>query len=506
MSSRRRGDELKYGSGAGPRFGPESKPLTGLEFVTLAHTAVFGIAAAWVVGKRAESAPVALAWWGSLGLLIALTALQNRSAWQAGWMRPLRWIWPIVGFNALVLAGTLNPSFPEVSPEVGLAPSAHVGWPSSARPTIALHRLWLFDAMWITCFNIVLVIRQRRALRGLLLLLAANAVALAVFGMVQKLAGAEGFFFGAISSPQTNFFATFVHPNQWGAFTVLILAACVGLTGHYVRRIKARDVLHSPGLAGLVAMVIMGATVILSGSRSCYVLVGFLLMAAFVHWVANLVQKRRRFHESVALPLVAAGVAIVLFGAGAWFVAGKFLVVQASGTDAPLNADNSTGETRAIQQEDTWAMAKEKLWFGWGMGSYPHVFPKYNRQNPAERPPAFSEQVHNDWLQAIAEHGLAGSALLVAGAFLPLVGLRRQGATGAIPRYLLIGCGLVAGLAWFRFPFDNVVVVFHWWLWLFAAAHYGGLSRQDSRVTPMKEESPPGQLPPHAAIGRSGEE
>ena len=35
-----------------------------------------------------------IAWWGSLGFLITLSAVQNRDDWRGGWMRPLLWLWP----------------------------------------------------------------------------------------------------------------------------------------------------------------------------------------------------------------------------------------------------------------------------------------------------------------------------------------------------------------------------------------------------------------------------
>ena len=172
MSSRRRSSSssengIKYAPGVGARVPPEQRPLGALEWGTLAHVAVYVVGTTWAFGGGHESLRSILAWWGSLGLLITLTALQDREAWRDGWMRPLSWLLPLVAFNALVLLASLNPSFREVKFDADIMlvqGGERTGLPSSARPGDALHGLWLFDARWISAFNLALVLRQRRAL------------------------------------------------------------------------------------------------------------------------------------------------------------------------------------------------------------------------------------------------------------------------------------------------------------------------------------------------------
>lgn len=475
--------DIKYSPGAGPRRSGDH-PLTRLESVTLAHVAVFAIAATWAFGGNAEAVEVPLAWWGSLGGVITLAAILKAGESTNGSLQPLKWLYPIAAFNALVVAATFNPSLREMTiggETVLLNTGARGSWPSSARPEVALRRLWLFDAAWISAFNLLLVIRQRRALRGLVLVLIGNALVLSVFGTVQKLSGAPGLYFGAVASPQRHFFSTFIYHNHWGSFMVLMLAACIGLTWYYARRIHVRDILHSPVFGALAVILLMSATVPLSTSRSCTLLVLLLFAAAFGHWITVLIQKRRQFRESIALPIAGALGVVVLVGAGIWFVARDSILIRLEKTReqvADMRARGSIGG-RATLYADTWAMAKDKPWFGWGMGSYPHVFTLYNTQKPVDRLPVWYHDAHSDWLQALAEHGVVGSALLAASALVPLASVWRRRRPGTIARYLLGGCALIVLYAWIEFPFGNFAVVLLWWLCFFGAVQYMRLKRPD---------------------------
>ena len=482
---------LKYARGRGARVPPSQRPLTLLERITLAHVALLFIGTTWAFGGMADWVRLPIAWWGSLGGLITLTALQDREAWHQGAMKPLWWCLPMVAFNAFVFLGTLNPSFRHVLID-GQMLYAHVGgrpgWPSSARPENALHALWLFDALWISCFNLVLILRQRRAIRLLLLVVVSNAALLAIFGTAQKLVHAKGIYFDAIKTPQVYFFASFVYHNHWGAFTLLMLAAVLALTWHYGRRREARDFFHTPAFGGIVVLLMLAVTIPLSGSRSSTLLALLLLGGAFVHWIVRLVQIRRHYRESVAPPLIGAAAALVLAGGATWYVARESITARVAKTQEQLAEMHARGDIgdRSQLYGNTWRMAKDKLWFGWGMSSYPQVFSfLYNTRRSNDKLPVYYNDAHSDWLQALAEHGLVGSTLLALNALLPLGRLRRRHFSSYVPAYLLAGCLAVLGYAWFEFPFGNVAVVLTWWLCFFCAIHYARLQDREA-PSPVK--------------------
>lgn len=473
--------DVKYAPGVGPRRSGGGHRLSSLETLTLIHVGVFAVASAWAFGGNAEWVRVPLSWWGSLGVLITFTWLQDQHRGSAGAFRSLRWLWPLGAFNALILLGTLNPGFREATLEgetLYIPAATPAGWPSAALPIRALRALWLFDAIYLAAFNLLLVVRQRRTIRILLLVLVGNAVGLAVFGTLQKLSGATGLFFGAVPSPQKYFFASFVYHNHWGAFVVLMLAAGLGLTWHYARRGEARDIFHSPAFAGIAGLVLLAVAVPLSTSRSSSIAVALLLFAAFVHWIAVLIRKRRHYRESIVLPVAGALAALLLLGGAIWFVARDTIARRVETTReqiADMRARGTVGD-RATLYADTWRMTRDKPWFGWGMASYPHVFTLYNTRESVDGLPVYYHDAHSDWLQALAEHGFIGAALLAAGALVPLLGVGPLRMRSTIARYLLAGCALILLYAWIEFPFGNVAVVLHWWLCFFAALQYGRLA------------------------------
>ncbi len=477
-------DPLKYAAGESARPG-RLTPLRPTEILALFHAAVLYLWITWGFGGGSESMRPFLAWWGALGILLTLTVIQDRDSWKDGWMRPLTWLWPLLAFDGLAVLSFFNPSFRELvsDGEVVLVGRDAVSWlPSSARPQLTLQGLWYFNALWIPAFNVALLVRQRWALRGFLLLIVGNAFVLSIFGTLQKLASASGIYFGLVPTRQSFFFSTFVYHNHWGAFILLNIAACLGLTWHYARRHESRDFLHSPAFIGLVAVLILAATLPLSGSRSSTLLALLLLSGAFCHWLVRFIRTRRRYKESIALPLTGVLAAVIVAGAGIWYLARDVVMKRAETTRDQVSAMIERGGigSRAEVYRNTWDMARARIWFGWGMGSYPHVFRIYNRQRSVDNLPVFYQDAHSDWLQSFAEHGLIGTALLGLCAVIPLLRVRRVHLASPVTAYLLAGCALILLYAWIEFPFGNLAVVLLWWLSCFIAVQYARLQDRES--------------------------
>jgi O-antigen ligase len=159
-------------------------------------------------------------------------------------------------------------------------------------------------------------------------------------------------------------------------------------------------------------------------------------------------------------------------------VAGDVLHARALKTKEQIEAMWAQGGigSRSTLYQDTWSMARERMVFGWGMGTFPTVFGLYNTQEPnSDRIPVVYHDAHSDWLQSAAEIGLAGTALIGAAVALPLAGIRRLRVT-PIPFFLMTGCALVAAYAWIEFPFGNVAVVLAWWVCFICGVHYVRLS------------------------------
>jgi O-antigen ligase len=458
----------------------DSRP-SRLELITLIHVAGLVLFTAWDFGGETDLARIVISWWGSLAVPIMVCACRRRLEWHNGQSSALRWLWPLLLFDVLVLVSALNPSFTHAS--VGGADAlvrngSRAGWPSSALPAVSLRELWQFNAIYLTCFNLALVVVRRRVLRALLFIVTVNALLLAVMGTFQKLAGAPGLYFGLQHSPNETFFASFIYPNHWGAFILLSTAAALGLLFHHARRRNHQGRRHSPALFGLVATLFMAAAVPLSASRSGTLLVLVLLTGALFHWMRRACRNRQAAGRSVAAPAVAA-MAVFLIGLGGIYLLGRPVInARINKTREQLEAIRRHGGLGGREQlyADTWRMARGKIWFGWGLGSYATVFQMFNQQVSVEGWVPFYAQAHSDWLQLLAEVGLVGTGLIILTGAVPLTMLRRLEPPGAVPAYLLAGCGLLALYALVEFPFANPAVLEAFWLCFFTAVRYHKLT------------------------------
>lgn len=443
------------------------------------HLGVLLVGAAWAFGGAAGWARTLLAAWGSLSGPLLLAAIRSRLHRGEGVRQQLGWLVPWLGFNALVLLSCLNPSF-TVQSFGGRALLAYSGparaWlPSAAQPAISLEHLWLFDAAYLSAFNVFLAVRRRRLLRGLFGVAVANAAVLAVFGTFQKF-GADGLFFGRVPAPNARYFATFVYANHWAAFVVLMLAACLGLLAYYSRRNP--DVAVAPSVLPLggLALLLLAVTPLLAGSRAGTVLVVLLLAAGAGGLLRRLVRRRRQPGSSSARPVLAVLAVIALAGAAAAGLARHSIRERWRDTADQWQA-GLLGE-RLKLYTDTWHIAAERPGFGWGLGSYGQVL-QLRRPRPLEDNRQYEHSyvdAHSDCLQSLAEVGWTGTLLLALCVALPLFGSRALAFAGALPAYLLGGCGLVTLYAVVEFPFANPAVAIAFWTCLFGAVQYVRLS------------------------------
>lgn len=463
------------------------------EVLALIHLALLLIGTSWWFGGQSPGARQALHIWGTVGMV--LFAVGWFAVWRAdtgSWKKPLRHLWPLLVYDLLVGLSCLNPSTRETIHQGELL-LAHIeprwSWlPSSARPALSALELWQFNGIVLSCYNVCLLVRRRSSIRLLLALVAANAMALAVFGTFQKLLGAKEIFFGAVPTPQPYFFASFVYHNHWGAFVLLALGVCFGLLFHHLHRSEHRDFLHSPAFLGGVAVLFLTATAPLSGSRSTTLLGGLFVLAAAVNFVRSVAQRRRKRRASLA-PLVGGAVAVLALALAAVAYLSRDVIQTRARITAEQFSRVGTAETnyagfRLRLYRDTWAMAQAKPLFGWGLETYGHVFMIYNSApdlGPGSVKPYF-EEAHNDWFQSLAEVGFAGTgALVLLGAIPWWRRSSRPRVRGSIPRHLLAGCGLLLAYAAVEFPLANPAVTILFWLCLYSAFRYAELDTAGSR-------------------------
>lgn len=464
-----------------------AEPTRWLQQAVILHLGVLIVGLSWSFGGQAPWARHALQLWDTVGafLFIIGVLVTTQARGRSVLFDILRYLWPLLLFDALVLASAFNPSMTTVQREGStylMVTDPPFGWlPSSARPDLSLRELCQFNGIVLSCFNAFLVVQRRRWLRLLLAVVAGNALLLAIFGTFQKLVGAHGLWFGLVESPQPLFFATFVYHNHWGAFTLLNTAVCLGLLFRTWSRHTHRDLWHSPLAAGAVATLLLAATIPLSASRSSTLLVGFLLWCALAHALFRIIRERRAQGRSARLPVLLV-VCAALLSAGAIAYLGRDVIAQrVQTTSRQLDERDPRGyvESRTRLYRDTWRMAMERPYFGWGLETYGSVFDifdstpyfSYDRFRPRY------VEAHSDWLQSVAESGLVGTGLLVTLGCIPVWSVRRRLRSSPLVSYPLAGCGLLLLYAWVEFPFANPSVMVGFWSCLYIAARYAGLDR-----------------------------
>ncbi len=457
-----------------PSARPRSRFGGGLENLALVHAGLMVLVSSWGFGGNTPVMQTALTVLGLPALLLALLELRRRHREGTAPRRTLLWLLPLLAFNALSLTALLQPSLRAVTIEGAVQyfrRDVGTGWPSSARPDLALPELLLFNALILPAFNLAWVVRTRTGLRILFVVCTANLFVLGVLGTLQKLSGAGGLYFGTVPSPNPTFFATFIYHNHWGAFTLLGLSVAIGLLFHLRLRTADRGLARSPVPALILAVVVVAATAPLSSSRSSTALAGLLLGIAFFDALRRLRREGAGAGERRLRIVLLTSTALVGTAAVYW-LAEPVLRVRATHTRAQIMQMREAGTigARAQLYGDTWRMARDRLAFGWGLSSYGTVFPFYNAQESADRLPQHYEDAHSDWLESLAETGLLGTACRALMLLVPLLAVRRcWSQAGPLAVYGLIGCGLVLAYAWVEFPFGNAAVILTFWLIFYAS-------------------------------------
>ena len=455
-----------------------------LEKLVVFHFSLLLVFTTWAFGGQAPWARTVIALWGTAGIVLFIVGCvqRERPPGSSDPWSPGRCLWPLLLFDLLVAASCFNPGFREVilAGQNSLVLGDPTPWlPSAARPLLAAHELWQFNGLVLSSFNLLLVLHNRRLVRAVLFVLGINAVVLAIFGTFQKLTRAKGLWLGLVASPNPRFFSTFIYHNHWGAYIVLSTGVCLGLLFHFLRRSGQRDIWHSPVLLGALGIFLLAASVPLSSSRSCTVLIALLLGAALVHFLARLIRRRRELRESALLPVAGIILTAVLAVGAIGYLGREVIAQRARLTSEQLAhiAHEDTLNSRLTLYRDTWRMAADKPWFGWGLESYATVFRIYNTQRPVERwfQTPFYAEAHNDWLQSLAEVGFVGTALLGLLLGVPFFSVPWRKVESVLPRYLLAGCGIVLLYAWVEFPFANPAVMLTFCATFYCALRYAAL-------------------------------
>ncbi|MDF3056746.1 MAG: hypothetical protein K0R17_961 [Rariglobus sp.] len=455
-------------------------PSSRLETAVLVHLGILLLAAGWIYGGNIWWMRSALTVWADVGACLTLAAFfqpgdGGREARRKAW-----WLLPWLLFVILVVASSFNPSFVpmKAADETLLVHrgAVHPGWPSTVNPGASLQELAFGAGVYLAAFNLLLVVRSRRALRRLLVVGATSAVLLAVFGTIQKLS-AQGFYFGAATSPNKRFFSTFIYYNHWGAFMILWLTTAAGLVFYHALNHRARDLWHSPFTLVIIGVLLLAASAPVSASRAATGMAAVVVTLVLVHALARIIAHRRAQRRPAWPPVLALVVlAALTLGAVGW-LAHRSIHERYTETLVALGKNQSVFEDRSELYRDTWTLAMKKPVFGWGLESYETAF-MLIRPRPLESNRQYETsylEAHSDWLQSVAETGFAGTTLLLLMTLVPFLSVPWRTLSHPLVGYPLFGCILIALYAWIEFPFASGAVLVTFWTVYFSAVRYARL-------------------------------
>lgn len=323
---------------------------------------------------------------------------------------------------------------------------------NSYRGTISLEpystRLFVVRLMVYAVFLAAALtfLNHERRLRKIVVLIIVFGSLLAFYGILQRLANPEGIY-GLRGTPQAIPFGPFVNQHHFAAFMVMTSGMTFAfLFGNAVQRDKR--------LLLAIAAVVMGIATVMTSSRGG--ILSFVGTLIFVVAASSLTRPVNG-HTGPAtghgpkIAAIAGAIALILV------IIGTVLFL---GADSTLIRGIGLSETNDISsgRSHFWPIAFKVFLdhplFGAGLDAFGTAFTKYDSWPGVFR----VEQAHNDYLQALADAGIAGFACLASYVYflfrkgLAAItssgdGFRRSAAIGAIA-----GCFGILIHSFFDFP------------------------------------------------------
>jgi hypothetical protein len=397
----------------------------------------------WLIGGRENWAQWITLMLAVLAFAALFTPMADFRAWpvsptaRIGWRRlvkfPVFWI----GLAILVygITAALNPSrvFVVAGSRAWLEATPHVWWlpqsiTSSFWPMNAWRALLMIVPAWLATCSAWAGLETEQAWQRLLGAVAVNGLLLALFGIIQRLAGAQEmfwFYFPQSTNGAQTFFGSFVYAGHAAAWMVLAFGAAAAMIDRHLRQ---RDPLAAParwGWPALSAWIWLAALAVILVALAVFVKPVFWLLAAggvlviytwlwLRRWWLEGQKRRAALYALPALVFMALLLGTTVGTAWWWRQGGSGASLQVNPQDASLPIRYAIARTSASM------VKKEPVW-GWGPGSFRYVAPFYLRKNPLFADPDHpgdllytSSYAHSDWVQIPAEWGLAGAILFAA--------------------------------------------------------------------------------------------
>jgi len=245
----------------------------------------------------------------------------------------------------------------------------------------------LFTSYVLLCFLVVQTLQPVRQLGWIARGVAIYGVAIALFALVQGFSSSDKLYWlrkpyygGWIYGPYVN------HNHYAGLMEMLTpVPLVIAISRHCSTQKRC--------LAGIAASI-MASSILFSGSRG-----GMIAFAAEIALLAILLLRR-----SVRSKPTGAMVAFVLLTLALALWMGDSELIQRLGSIHSQARSELSGGTRLTIDRDALRMFVQKPLLGWGLGSFPEVYPQFRSFYTN----LLVDHAHNDYLQLLVETGMAG--------------------------------------------------------------------------------------------------
>ncbi len=430
----------------------------------------------WALGGRPFWAQLTSLGFGVVELALALRSRHYTAEFSAeGTFKLVMWPklvrFPLFGTGlallVYILIQALNPAWRYVSDQRGwwMEPASHVTWlPSGTIVPFAIAGQWrsliVYTAVWLLVCSIWTGFTRRRTLQFFFIVLAANAMVLALFGLVQRLT-TNGLIFWFWKPPASYFFASFTYKNHAGAYFNLMLAICIGLAGWFYLRSLRRLEKSNPAGLFVFFSVLIAIDVVITFSRASTILMLLYLTLAMVIMLVYQLKNPQLLRRPVVTFILLCGFSIFAYvGLDALNVGQAWDKMKQSESDGSVVNRWVTTKASSYMLKDHWE-------FGTGAGSYRFLFPPYQNRyaeiTMSSNKRSYYEHAHNDWLEFPIELGLFGGVMILLSlGHLALKLMRSFFWENPLTLMITLGGLLILAYSSFDFIFQNVAILTTW--------------------------------------------
>ena len=250
----------------------------------------------------------------------------------------------------------------------------------------------LFCSYGLLCFLVVQCMRKTSQINFLATATSIYGFAVAALAIFQSVSSNGKLYWLITPSSGGWIYGPYVNHNHFaGLMEMLLPIPLVAALSQFTQK-------RNKALA-LGAAAVMASTIFLSGSRGG--MIAFLMQTAVLGMFLFRRKKSRALMFALAGFLVIFAIMVVWLGGG-----------ELSNRVATIRSEARTeisGGTRLAIVRDSMKMWKAKPILGWGLGTFPEVYPQYRTFYTN----LFVNEAHNDYVQLLVEMGAVGFIVMI---------------------------------------------------------------------------------------------